>query len=186
MTQHAYDVVERFRDLGGRLVFLSANNFFWKVEKRGQSLKRVAQWRTLKRPEARLLGVQYRANDDGTRQGPFVVPDVSVAPWLFEGTGLEDGDTLGDEVGGFGIEIDMTTPLSPPGTRVLALIPNLFGLGLHAEMSVLRDRRRRAGLLGGRPRLPRRPPLPGRDAADGQPLAPHARGPPDEDDEPES
>ena len=29
----------------------------------------------------------------------------------------------------------MTTPLSPPGTRVLALIPNLFGSGLHAEMS---------------------------------------------------
>ena len=29
----------------------------------------------------------------------------------------------------------MTTPTSPPGTKVLALIPNLFGLGLHAEMS---------------------------------------------------
>ena len=135
MTQHAYDVVERFRDLGGRLVFLSANNFFWKVEKRGQSLRRVAQWRALSRPEARLCGVQYRMNDDGTRQGPFFVPDVSVAPWLFEDTGLEDGDTLGEEVGGFGIEIDTTTPLSPPGTKVLAVIPNLFGPGLHAEMA---------------------------------------------------
>jgi len=119
MTQRAYDLVERYRDLGGRLVFLSANNFFWKVEKRGQSLRRVAQWRTLKRPEVRLLGVQYRANDDGRRQGPFFIPDVSVAPWLFEGTGLEDGDTLGEEVGGFGIEIDTTTTLSPPGTKVL-------------------------------------------------------------------
>jgi hypothetical protein len=135
MTQRAYDLVERFRDLGGSLVFLSANNFFWKVEKRGQSLKRVAQWRTLKRPEVRLLGVQYRANDDGTRQGSFFIPDVSVAPWLFDGTGLADGDTLGQEVGGFGIEIDTTTPLSPPGTKVLALIPNLFGPGLHAEMT---------------------------------------------------
>ena len=135
MTQRAYDVIERFRDLGGRLVFLSANNFFWKVEKRGQSIVRVAQWRALSRPEARLCGVQYRANDDGTRQGPFYVPDTSVAPWLFDGTGIENGDTLGDEVGGFGIEIDTTTPLSPPGTKVLAVIPNLFGPGLHAEMA---------------------------------------------------
>ena len=63
------------------------------------------------------------------------MPDTSVAPWLFEGTGIENGDTLGEEVGGFGIEIDTTTPLSPPGTKVLAVIPNLFGPGLHAEMA---------------------------------------------------
>jgi hypothetical protein len=135
MTEHVYDVVERFRNLGGRLIFLSANNFFWKVEKQGQSIVRVKQWRQLSRPEARLCGVQYRANDDGTRQGLFFVPDVTAAPWLFDGTGLEDGDTLGEEVGGFGIEIDTTTPQSPPGTKVLALIPNLFGPGLHAEMA---------------------------------------------------
>jgi hypothetical protein len=135
VTSHAYDVIERYRDLGGRLVFLSANNLFWKVERSGQAIRRIAQWRTLQRPEARVLGIQYRANDDGQRQAPYIVTDRDAAPWLFEGTGLENGDTLGDEVGGFGIEIDMTTPLSPPGTRVLALIPNLFGLGLHAEMA---------------------------------------------------
>ena len=135
MTEHAYNVVERFRDLGGRLIFLSANNFFWKVERQGNVIRRVAQWRALGRPEARLCGVQYRMNDDGTRQGPFFVPDVSAAPWLFEDTGIENGGTFGEEVGGFGIEIDTTTPLSPPGTRVLGVIPNLFGPGLHAEMS---------------------------------------------------
>lgn len=135
MTEHAYNVVERFRDLGGRLIFLSANNFFWKVTKEGNVLRRERQWRALARPEARLCGVQYRANDDGTRQGAFYIPDVAAAPWLFEDTGLENGDTLGDEVGGFGIEIDTTTPLSPPGTKVLAVIPNLFGPGLHAEMA---------------------------------------------------
>lgn len=135
IATQAYDVVERYRDLGGRLVFLSANNVFWKVEKRGQEMRRVAQWRALSRPESRLCGVQYRANDDGRRQAPFVVSDRDAAPWLFEGTGLENGDLLGEEVGGFGIEIDMTTPTSPPDTKVLALIPNLFGLGLHAEMS---------------------------------------------------
>lgn len=135
VTSRAYDAVERYHALGGRLILLSANNFFWKVEQSGQALRRVAQWRSLGRPEARMLGVQYRANDDGQRQAPFVVTDHDAAPWLFEGTELENGDFLGEEVGGFGIEIDMTTPLSPPGTKVIAQIPNLFGLGLNAEMA---------------------------------------------------
>ena len=135
VTSRAYDVVERYRDLGGRLVFLSANNFFWRVEKRGPEMRRLSKWRLDGRPEARLCGVQYRANDDGRRQAPFVVSDPDAAPWLFAGTGLGHGSTLGEEVGGFGIEIDMTTPDSPSGTRVLALVPNLFGLGIHAEMS---------------------------------------------------
>ena len=135
VTQHAYDVVERYRDLGGRLIFLSANNFFWKVERSGNAIRRIAQWRTLARGESRLLGVQYRANDDGTRQGPFVVSDVNAAPWLFAETGLVTGSVFGEEVGGFGIEIDSTTPESPPGTMILARIPDLFGPGVTAEMS---------------------------------------------------
>jgi hypothetical protein len=135
MTEHAYDIAERFRDLGGRLIFLSANNFFWKVEKEGNMMRRVKRWRDLGRPEARLCGVQYRANDDGSRQGPFSVVDAASAPWLFAGTGLENGSTLGETVGGYGIEIDSTTRDSPPGTKVLALIPSLFGPGLNAEMA---------------------------------------------------
>ncbi|HKP09310.1 MAG TPA: N,N-dimethylformamidase beta subunit family domain-containing protein, partial [Gaiella sp.] len=135
VSQHAYDVVERYRDLGGRLVFLSANNFFWKVEREGNAIRRIAQWRTLGRPESRLLGIQYRANDDGTRQGPYIVSDVDAAPWLFAGTGLASGSVIGEEVGGFGIEIDSVTPESPPGTTVLARIPDLFGPGVTAEMA---------------------------------------------------
>ena len=38
-----------------------------------------------------MLGVQYRANDDGQRQAPFFVADRDAAPWLFDGTGLENG-----------------------------------------------------------------------------------------------
>lgn len=135
MTEHAYDVVERFRDLGGRLAFLSANNFFWKVEKDAISMRKIKLWRTLGRPEARLCGVQYSANDDGARQAPFDVIDTDAAPWLFEGTGLQNGSKLGEMVGGYGIEIDGTTPDSPPGTKVVAMIPDLFGPGLHAEMT---------------------------------------------------
>ena len=98
-------------------------------------MRRVKLWRNDGRPEARLAGVQYRANDDGTRQGPFTVVATEAAPWLFERTGLENGSTFGETLGGYGIEIDTTTPDSPPGTTVLARIIDLFGPGLSAEMT---------------------------------------------------
>lgn len=135
VTQVAYDTIERFRDRGGNLIFLSANNFFWRVDQKGDRIRRIALWRDLKRPEARLIGSQYRANDDGTRQGVYYVSNAAATPWLWEGTGLADGSTLGEFVGGYGIEIDATTKDSPPGTQVLAVIPNLFGLGVHGEMT---------------------------------------------------
>src|SRR5262249_43678072 len=122
MTQHAYDVVQRYRDLGGNLLFLSANNFFWKVERRGQQLVRVKQWRALGRPEAALVGVQYAGSNHGANQAGFVVTGASSAPWAFAGTGLRNGDTFGR----YGIEIDDRTAASPPGTEVLARIPDIL------------------------------------------------------------
>ncbi len=135
VTEHAYDVVERYRDRGGRLIFLSANNFFWKVRRRGRSIRRVALWRDLGRPEARLIGGQYKANDGGRAQGVYYVLGADRAPWLFAGTGLRNYSRLGDVVGGYGIEIDGTTKDSPPGTQVLAIVPSLLGPGLHGEMT---------------------------------------------------
>jgi len=135
VTQHEYDVVERYRDLGGNLMFLSANNFFWKVDKKAQTLRKIAKWRDVGRPEARLIGIQYRANDDGQRQGLYTVQSLTTAPWLWDATGLVDGSTFGQFVGGYGIEIDATTPDSPPGTLVLAQIPDLFGPGVGPQMS---------------------------------------------------
>jgi hypothetical protein len=64
-------------------------------------------------------------------QEPFVVSGATKAPWLFAGTGLTDGSTFGS----YGIEIDATTSASPPGTIVLATIPNLLGPGRSAEMT---------------------------------------------------
>ena len=32
VTRREYDAVEGFRDRGGDLIFLSANNFFWRVD----------------------------------------------------------------------------------------------------------------------------------------------------------
>ncbi len=135
VTDHAYTIIEKFRDLGGNLIFLSANNFFWKVSRRGNSIRRVGLWRNLGRPEVRVLGSQYRANDDGKRQGLFTVTGAEAAPWFFKGTGLGNGSTIGGEIGGYGIEIDTTTPDTPPATHVLAQIPDLFGPGLTAQMT---------------------------------------------------
>jgi hypothetical protein len=138
VTAHEYDVVTRYRDLGGNLIFLSANNFFWRVDRKGRTLTRVATWRRLGRPEAALIGVQYRANDEGGRKGAYIVRSTAAAPWLFRGTGLEIGSRItgfGYPGGRFGIEIDATAPSSPAATQVLAEIPNLYGPGLTAQMT---------------------------------------------------
>jgi N,N-dimethylformamidase beta subunit-like, C-terminal len=135
VTRHEYDVVQRYRDLGGNLAFLSANNFFWEVRKRGRTLVRTRKWREQGRPEAALIGVQYRANDDGRIQRPFLVRSATTTPWLWDGTGLTDGAPFGQELGGYGIEIDATTPSSPPGITLLADIPDLYGPGFTAQMT---------------------------------------------------
>ena len=137
VTRHEYDAIERYRDLGGNLIFLSANDFFRRVdlEDDGRVLHKIGQWRDIGRPEAGLIGVQYLANDRGEHQGLFTVESAATAPWLWQGTGLADGSTFGAAVGGYGIEIDHTAPESPPGTIVLAEIPDLLGPGLTAQMS---------------------------------------------------
>jgi hypothetical protein len=135
VTRKEYDVVERFRDLGGNLMFLSANNFFWHVERHGRTLRKVRKWRDLERPEAALIGVQYLANDEGLRKGYYVVGSATTAPWLWDGTGLADGSTFGLTHRGFGIEIDATTRRSPRGTIVLAEVPEIYGPGYTAQMT---------------------------------------------------
>ena len=131
VTAKAYDVVRRYRDLGGNLMFLAANNFFWRVRRDGPRLVKERLWRDLGRPEAGLVGVQYIGSDQGQRQGPFVVEDAAAAPWLFAGTGLGDGASFGR----YGIEIDARAAVSPAGTKVIARIPDLMGAGRSAEMT---------------------------------------------------
>jgi len=67
----------------------------------------------------------------GFRTRPFKV----IRPIARLKTGLVTGSTFGETVGGYGIEIDTTTADSPPGTTVLARIPDLFGPGLSGEMT---------------------------------------------------
>jgi hypothetical protein len=131
VTLHVYDLIQGFRDLGGNLMFLSANNFFRKITRNGVQQTLVDEWRDLGRPESALLGTQYLASDRGQRRAPFTVTGADAAPWAFEGTGLANGSTFGL----YGIEIDARSQASPQSTVVLANIPNLFGPGRTAEMT---------------------------------------------------
>jgi hypothetical protein len=131
VTKHVYDLVRGYRDLGGNLAFLAANNFFRHVTRSGHWLVRGRLWRNLGQPEAALVGAQYIGSNHGQNQQPYLVRGAAAAPWLFAGTGLADGDSFGR----YGIEIDARTAASPPGTQLLAEIPNLLGAGRSAEMT---------------------------------------------------
>jgi hypothetical protein len=123
VSKHAYDVIRRYRDLGGRLMFLSAGNFHWRAERHGASLRRLQPWRRLGRPEAALVGVQYSASNAGGGGKAYVVQGAVNEPWAFAGTGLLNGSSFGR----FGAEIDSRAPSSPAGTVVLAQIPRAIG-----------------------------------------------------------
>jgi hypothetical protein len=131
-TPHVWDAVARYRDLGGNLAFLSANDFFYRVVRQGHHLRRTGHWYDFLRSDASLIGAGYVGwfkNRYPNR--PYVVTGAALAPWLFRGTGLRNGDTFGN----YGIEIDQRTAESPPGTLVLARIPDQFGPGRSAEMT---------------------------------------------------
>jgi N,N-dimethylformamidase beta subunit-like, C-terminal len=131
VTGHEYDVIQRYRNDGGNLAFLAANNLYRRVDRVGQMLVRGATWRQLGRPESGIVGVQYVGSDQGQRQAGYEITGHAVAPWAFDGTGLADGDVFGR----YGIEIDARTPASPSGIQVLARIPDLLGPGRSAEMT---------------------------------------------------
>jgi hypothetical protein len=131
VTGRLYNFVQDFRDRGGNLMFLSANNFFRRIDRAGSRQTLIDEWRDLGRPESALLGNQYIASDRGERRAPFTVVGADVAPWAFAGTGLGNGSTFGL----YGIEIDARSSHSPQSTQVLADIPNLFGPGYTAEMT---------------------------------------------------
>jgi hypothetical protein len=133
VTKHEYDLITRYRDLGGHLMFLSANNFFWRVDRDGdRTITRVAKWRDLGRPEAALIGIQYFHNDLGEQRGAWVVRRGATAqPWIFAGAERPVGSRLSNG----GIEADARAAASPPNLTVLAEIPDLYGPGLTAQMS---------------------------------------------------
>ena len=132
VTPHEYDAIELYRNRGGNLMFLSANNFFYRVIRRGSRIERSGRWRDLGRPEAGLVGIQYLDwYRRRFRNAPYVVSGMRAASWAFAGTGLHPGSRFGT----YGIEIDARTSASPPGIHVLARVPDIFGRGRSAEMT---------------------------------------------------
>jgi hypothetical protein len=130
VTGREYDLVEGYRDLGGNLMFLSANNYYWQVEREGDTIVRVGRWRKLGRPEAALVGVQYVGHQRSPRGG-WVVRRTADRAWLFSGTGLR----VGSRFARGGVEIDQVAPVSPDGVEVVAEIPRLFGPSMSAQMT---------------------------------------------------
>jgi hypothetical protein len=138
VTTHEFDVTQRYRDLGGNLAFLSANDFFYKVVKHGEEMDGRWRWRDVGRPEAALVGEQYVDwNHNEYPNVAYRVTNIAAAPWLFAGTGLRDGSQFGK----YGIEVDSVCSASPEGTRVVARIPDIFGAGESAEMTYYETKR---------------------------------------------
>jgi hypothetical protein len=132
VTAHEYDIVTRYRNLGGNLMFLCANNFFRRVDVHDGVMTLVGQWRDLGRPEASLIGVQYYENDNGKHRHAWVVqPTASRVPWLLANTNLVPGDAFSNG----GIEADHLAGPSPRQVVVVAKIPNLYGDGRDAHMT---------------------------------------------------
>ena len=131
VTAQEYDAVVGFRNRGGNLMFLSANNFYRRVTISHGRMSRLEKWRDIGRPEAALIGVQFIGNDDGTHRDGYQVRNIKAAPWLFAGTSLKKGSKFSS----FGIELDAKAASSPRGTRVIAELPNLLGPGMTGQMT---------------------------------------------------
>ena len=144
--------VERARDEGTSLVFLSANTMYWQVSlgplpsgdpdrllhcRKRQGPGRSLLWREQGRPEQLLLGVQYVGRVP--RPHPLVVRNAG--HWLWEATGAREGEELPRLVAGEADRYHPRTPLPEATERVLlAHSPYRDGAGVrrHQETSLYR------------------------------------------------
>jgi hypothetical protein len=144
--------VERARDKGTSLVFLSADTMYWQVQldplpggapdrlltcRKRRGPGRPVQWRTQGEPEQRVLGIQYA----GQVPEPYPLVVRNSDHWLWESTGLGEGDALPGLVAG---EADCYYPRTnlPDHTErvLLAHSPyeDIRGVRRHQETSLYR------------------------------------------------
>lgn len=143
------DNIEAARDNGVNLAFFGANVGYWQIRfdpspftgdpdrtiicyknKNSDPLSRSGDLSTRRlttvkfrsqpvdRPEDSLVGVMYESDPV---QSDVIVSDAS--NWIFEGTGLKNGDHLR---GLLGYEVDRIADHTPPGTQRLAHSPYPF------------------------------------------------------------
>ena len=172
MTAHAYDVVERFRDLGGRLIFLSANNFFWKVEKQGDD---AADQALAQRGAARGAFLRRAVPRQRRRhpQGPFDVVRPRRRRGCSRGPASRTARRSARWSGATGSR-STRPPTRRPG-RGAGAHPDLFGPGLTARWPTTRLRRAPACSPRARSTSAARHVLAGAPDAR-EPVAPHAAG----------
>jgi hypothetical protein len=133
VTSREFDLISRYRDLGGNLAFLSANNFYARVVRNREAIRCTGHFRDMGRPEAALVGVQYLDWNHGVFSNRrYLVTGARRAAWFFRGTHLHNGSHFGFS---YGVEIDTLAPSSPPRIAVLAELPNIFGPGRTAQMT---------------------------------------------------
>jgi hypothetical protein len=131
VTTDEFTAVTGYRNLGGHLMFLCADDFYWQVLKDGPVIYRTKPWHDLGDPEAALVGIQLRANNRGSQMAPWKVVNRRRWPWMFSGMRLGPGGTFGNG----GVEIDHTGPSSPRDITVVAEIPNAVARGFTAQMT---------------------------------------------------
>ena len=127
---------QRFRDLGGNLMFLSANNFFWKVaEVAGQMLRKIGEWRDAGRPEAALIGVAVPRERRRPAPGPLHRPEHRGRR---RGSGTAPGSPTArrsaSSSAATGSRSTRPRRSHRPGRSCVAQIPDLLGPGLTAQM----------------------------------------------------
>jgi hypothetical protein len=132
VTSHEYDIVTHYRDLGGNMMFMCANNFFRRVNVHSGVMTLVGQWRDLGRHAASLIGVEYYKNDNGKHRRPWIVQQTATRlPWLLANTNLSVGSAFSLA----GIEADHVTSDSPRQVVVVAKISNLYEDGRDSHMT---------------------------------------------------
>ncbi len=132
ISRRIYDAIEAYHDRGGHLAFFSGNDLWWQVRYendgevmvgyRGYALGEdpmigvdddlvTTNWhdKLLNRPGQALQGVSYEYYSWCYEAEDYIVQDSN--HFIFEGTGLENGDALGYKVAAG--ETDMPGPASP-------------------------------------------------------------------------
>ena len=121
-TQRMWNATQGFRDRGGRLWFMQANSFYTRVKERGgRIIISGFAHRTPEQSDFGIAGAGYATwlKHRPLRYSPYRITTsaIGAVPWLFSGTSLSAGDTLGYVLG----EADRLDPkLSPPTATVIA------------------------------------------------------------------
>jgi len=138
-SRQFYDAIQAHHDRGGHLLFFSANDLWWQIRYEDNGATMVGYKSTaipndpmygvnnalvtthwydplLNRPGESLQGISFLANSGG-----FFLPENykvrKASHWIFSGTGVQNGQTLGQTLAGG--ETDFIGRASPPVVDIL-------------------------------------------------------------------